>query len=43
MDTAFVQYQLWVNRLIGRAETIIHTNRLLGYQSTSRRQYCEIG
>ena len=25
-----------------RAETIIRTNRLVGYQSTSRRQYCEI-
>ena len=26
-----------------RAETIIRTNRLVGYQSTSRRQYYEIG
>ena len=25
-----------------RAETIIRTNRLVGYQSTSRRQYDEI-
>ena len=25
------------------AETIIRTNRLVGYQSTSRRQYYEIG
>ena len=26
-----------------RAETIIRTNRLVGYQSSSRRQYYEIG
>ena len=26
-----------------RAETIIHTSRLLGYESTTRRQYGEIG
>ena len=25
------------------AEAIIHTNRLVGYQSTSWRQYYEIG
>ena len=29
--------------MITRAETIIRTNRLVGYQSTSRRQYYEIG
>ena len=28
---------------MGRAETIIRTNQLVGYQSTSRRQYYEIG
>ena len=26
-----------------RAETIIQTNRLLGYQSTKQRQYCQMG
>ena len=28
---------------VSRAETIIRTNRLVGYQSASRRQFYEIG
>ena len=36
--------RLFVSALqTGRAETIIRTNRLVGYQSTGQRQYYEIG
>ena len=35
-----VLYMCWVT---AKAETIICTNRLFGYQSTRQRQYCEIG
>ena len=31
------------NTVTTRAETIIRTNHLVGYQSTSQRQYYEIG
>ena len=43
VQCSLYHHQVNSHYLNGSAETIIRTNRLVGYQSTSRHQYYEIG